>query len=122
VQTHAFFPRICTSCTSLYYKKNNWYMFKQPEVQTFTLVAYTPLYTNQSTSTEPALADYSLYGLPYIYCGHFSQSISNNIDALQGLVLQHYSPYPFGSNTGLMPDSLRSTPLGPDLQIVGSHP
>jgi len=39
-------------------------MFKQPEVQTLMLVACTPLYTNQNTSTEPALAHNSLYGLP----------------------------------------------------------
>jgi len=74
-------------------------MFKQPKVQTLTLVAYTHLYTNQNTSTEPALADYSRT--------FFLQSISNNIDAFQGPVLQHHSQYPFGSNNGLMPDNLR---------------
>ena len=108
-------------------------MFKQPEVQTLMLVACTPLYTNQNTSTEPALAhnslyglptfivdmnqntstepalaDYSLYGLPiFIVPLFFFQSISNNIDAFQGPVLQHHSQYPFGSNNGLMPDNLR---------------
>jgi len=76
-------------------------MFKQPEVQTLMLVACTPLYTNQNTSTEPALAhnslyglptfivdmnqntstepalaDYSLCGLPYIYRGHFFSKVS----------------------------------------------
>ena len=51
-------------------------MFKQPKVQTLTLVAYTHLYTNQNTSTEPAQADYSLCRLPYIYCGHFFSKVS----------------------------------------------
>jgi len=101
-------------------------MFKQPKVQTLTLVAYTHLYTNQNTSTEPALADYSLYGLPiFIVTLFFFQSISNNIDAFQGPVLQHYSPYPFWKQYWVdawQSENLRSTPLGPDLQIVGSHP
>jgi len=83
-------------------------MFKQPKVQTLTLVAYTHLYTNQNTSTEPALADYSLCGLPYIYCGHFFSKVSlTTLMLFKVLYCSITVHILFGSNTGLMPGSLR---------------
>ena len=83
-------------------------MFKQPEVQTLMLVACTPLYTNQNTSTEPALADYSLYGLPiFIVPLFFSKASLTTLMLFKVLYCSITVHILFGSNTGLMPGSLR---------------